>query len=177
MIELAVESAAQCWDEIYPLAQAHWVGTKTYRRHEPFNPDKARYIAYNEMGFLHLITARDEGKLVGYFGVYITESMHSQIKMATEDTFYIHPDYRYGRLALRFLKYIESYLTQIGVKDILFSCEIENKTGIKKLLRYLGYQPVILQYNKHLGPSTSADSAATVADVGVYEPARPALSR
>lgn len=167
-VTIQPELVRDCWDEAAALLKHHWEGTATYRRHEPFNPDKSRYIAYNDMGFLHLLTAREDGKLIGYFVVYVTESMHSQIKMATEDTFYIHPDHRYGRLALRFLKYIESYLAELGVKDILFSCEIENTTGIKRLLDYLGYQPVIVQYNKHLSPrADSAPSDQTeVAHVG-----------
>lgn len=175
MIALQVERVADCWDELYPLAQAHQASTKSYRRHEPFNPDKTRYIQYNEMGYFHLVTARDGGELVGYFGVYVTDSMHSQLKMATEDTFYIHPDYRQGRTALRVIRYVENYLRLLGVHEILFSCEIDNKTGIQGLLGLLGYEPKILQFSKHL--STSADSAATVADVGDHESPRPALTR
>ena len=176
MIALQVERVADCWDELYPLAQAHQASTKSYRRHEPFNPDKTRYIQYNEMGYFHLITARDLGKLIGYFGIYATKSMHSQLNICTEDTLYIHPDYRQGRLALRIIRYVEKYLRNLlGETEILFSCEIDNKTGIQGLLGLLGYEPKIIQFSKHL--STSADSAATVADVGDHEPARSALTR
>lgn len=169
MIAFQVEPVKECWDEVYPLTRNHWEGTKTYRRHEPFNPDRERFIAYNEMNFFHLVTARDGGKLVGYFGVYVTKSMHSQLTMATEDTLYLHPDYRVGRVALRFLLYIEQYLKPLGVWEILFSCEIDNKSGIRKLLEYLGYEAKILQFSKHLLPP-SADSATTVSTVGAYDP-------
>jgi L-amino acid N-acyltransferase YncA len=175
MITLQLERVSDCWDELYPLARHHQASTASYRRHEPFNPDKTRYIEYNEMGFFHLVTARDGARLVGYFGLYVTKSMHSQLLMATEDTFYVHPDYRQGRLALRIIRYVERYLTTLGVHEILFSCEIDNTSGIQGLLRLLGYESKIQQFSKHL--STSADSAATVADVGAHEPARPAPSR
>jgi len=177
MIALQVERVVDCWDELYLLTRQHWEGTKTYRRHEPFNPDRSRYIQYNDMGFFHLITARDAGKLVGYFGIYITSSMHSQLRMATEDTFYVHPDYRQGRLALRILKYVEQYCQVLGVHELMFSCEIDNQTGIKKLLKLMGFEEKVIQYSKHLAPSTSADSAATVADGGAYDTPRPALTR
>lgn len=169
MIALQVESVASCWDELLPLTRAHWEGTKTYRRHEPFNPDKNRYVQFNEMGFFHLITARDAGTLIGYFGLYISPSMHSQLRMATEDTFFIHHDYRHGRLAVRVLKYVESYCQLLGVHELLFSCEIDNKTGITGLLERLGFQEKIRQYSKHLLPP-SADSATTVSTVGAYDP-------
>lgn len=173
MIVLHVERVESCWDEIEPLTRAHWEGTTSYRRHEPFNPDKTRYIQYNEMGFFHLITVRDAGKLIGYFGLYITTSMHSQLRMATEDTFFIHPDYRQGRLALRVLKYVENYCALLGVHELLFSCEIDNKSGIVGLLERLGFQEQIRQYSKHLLPP-SADSATTVSTVGAYDSPQPA---
>jgi GNAT superfamily N-acetyltransferase len=175
MITLQVERVETCWNELFPLAMAHWQGTKTYRRHEPFCPDRDRYMQYNEMGFFHLITAREGGTLVGYFGLYITNSMHSQLKMATEDTFFVHPDYRHGRLALRILKYVESYCQLLGVHELLFSCEIDNETGIQKLLNRLGYEAKIIQFSKHLS-STSADSATT-ADVGAHDTPQHALTR
>lgn len=160
MITFQIERVADCWDDIAPLIRKHWEGTKTYRRHEPFNPDRERYIAYNEMGFFHLITARHGLLLIGYFGVYITKSMHSQIPMATEDTFFLHPEYRGGRTAIRFMRYVESYCFNLGVDELLFSCEIDNETGIKKILTFLDYEPKILQFSKHLRSTHGADSAA-----------------
>lgn len=165
MIAFHVERVADCWDEVYALAKLHHDGTQSYRRHEPFLPSRDRYVSYNELGYFHLITARSDGKLVGYFGVYITPSMHSQLLMATEDTFFIHPDYRQGRLAIRMLKYIESYCRNAGVHELLFSCEQDNTSGIHGLLSLLAYEPVIVQYRKHLS-SPGTDSAATIATVG-----------
>lgn len=144
----SVESVESCWNELMVLANAHWAGTQSYRRHEPFNPSYDRYLACNQAGYFYLFTARDQGTLAGYFGVYVTPSMHSQLLMATEDTFFLHPDYRGGRNALRFLKHIEKVLQQAGVHEIMFSCEIDNETGIKGLLMLLDYTPVIMQYSK-----------------------------
>src|SRR6185436_7266689 len=154
----AVEPVERCWNEVLVLASQHWAGTRSYRRHEPFNPSFERYQACNQSGFFQLFTARDGETLAGYFGVYITESMHSQKRMATEDTFYLAPAYRGGRTALRFLKHIESQCQQWGVEEIMFSCEIDNETGIKGLLERLDYRPVIMQYAKHLAPVLPAYS-------------------
>jgi GNAT superfamily N-acetyltransferase len=154
-----LEPVERCWNEVMVLAEQHWAGTKSYRRHEPFQPSFERYDACNKQGYFQLFTAREQGVLVGYFGVYLTPSMHSQRLMATEDTFYLSPDYRGGRNALRFLKHIEQQLRDWQVHEIMFSCEIDNETGIKGLLEYLDYSPVIQQYSKYLSPS--ADSATT----------------
>lgn len=169
MITFQLERVATCWDEVDTLARQHAASAQGYRRHEPYNPDKARYIANNDTGFFQLITVRDEGQLIGYFGVYVTPSMHSQRLLAVEDTFYIHPAYRQGRLALRVLKYVEAHLAKLGVRDILFSCEIDNTSGIQGLLKLLDYEPVITQHYKRL-PSSGTDSAATLANtVGDHE--------
>lgn len=164
-----LERVASCWDEVDALARLHWAGTQGYRRHEPYNPDKDRYILFNDLGFFHLITVRDEAQLVGYFGVYLTKSMHSQIPMAVEDTFFIHPAYRHGTRAIRVIKFIERHLAANGVRDVLFSCEVDNTSGIKGLLELLDYHPVIVQYHKRL-PISGTDSAATNATtVGEHE--------
>lgn len=155
-----VESVSQCWNELMVLAQQHWAGTRSYRRHEPFNPSFERYHTCNQSGFFQLCTARDGAVLAGYFGVYLTNSMHSQKPMAVEDTFFLSPAYRGGRNALRFLRFIEAQCQQWGVQELLFSCEAENETGIQGLLKRLDFSPVIVQYAKQL-PPPHADSVMT----------------
>lgn len=158
MLHFGIEPVERCWNEVMELAHQHWAGTKSYRRHEPFNPSYARYLSCNQSGFFQLFTARDGERLAGYFGVYITESMHSQLRMATEDTFFLRPDYRGGRNALRFLRFIEKQCAEWGVKEIMFSCEADNESGIKGLLALLDYRPVIVQYSKHLSIPSHANS-------------------
>jgi len=160
MLMFHEERVKDVWHEIYPLAQQHHQSTQNYKRHEPFNPSRERYVHYNESGFFRLITARAHGVLVGYFGVYLTDSMHSQRPMMTEDTFYLDPAYRGGRNALRFLKFIEEHFQQAVPVEVLFSCEIDNQSGIHKLLDYLEYTPVVVVRSKYLPPR--ADSAPTL---------------
>lgn len=169
---LQLERVETVWNEVMELATLHWQGTKTYRRHYPFNPSYDRYKACNDGGFYHLITARNEaGKLVGYFGLYLSQSMHSQHLMLTEDTFFLHPDYRGGRYALRFLQHIEQQAQQWGVQEIMFSCEDDNQSGIKKLLLHLDYEPVIVQYSKRLTyPSADSGVSDSKETVHVGEP-------
>lgn len=172
-MEFSCESISSIWDEALSLARIHWAGTKGFRRHEPFQPVLGRYLAYENARAFRAYTARDGEKLVGYFGIYITPSMHSQRLTATEDTFFIHPDYRDGFNAIRFIKYVERDLFGLGVHEILFSCEIDN-TVANKLLTFLRYTPVIQQYRKLL--QSSADSAPSdhveVNDVCAESPTR-----
>ncbi len=149
-----LEPLAPIIEEWKPLAQLHWEGTKSFRRHRPFNPDWTRYLSCNAENFFLFFTARHEGRLVGYLGCYVTQSMHSQEWMATEDTFFLHPDYRGGRNALRFLRYVIEDLRQHGIVELLASCEAENVSGIKRLLEFVGFTPSIVQYSLLLCPVT-----------------------
>jgi len=135
---------------VLALAAQHWASTQTYRRHEPFCPSRERYESLNKAGYFFLFTARDAEKMVGYFGIYVTPSMHSQLLTATEDTLYLAPSYRNGRNALKFLRYVEAWCRDRGVHELLFSCEVDNTSGIHGLLTMLHYQPVIQQYSKLL---------------------------
>ena len=146
----ALEPVAQCWDEVLVLANQHWSSTQTYRRHEPFCPSRERYESMNKAGYFFLFTARDNGGLVGYFGIYLTPSMHSQLLTATEDTLFLAPSHRKGRTAIRFIQYVEAFCKLRGVHEILFSCEVDNRSGIHGLLKMLKYQPVIQMYSKLL---------------------------
>lgn len=146
------------WPEFMALAQVHWEGAMSYRRHEPLAPSLARYQAANDTGFLQFATARQDGKLVGYLTFYVTASMHSQRRMAVEDTFFLHPSVRKGRNALRLLQFVEAQCRARGVEELLCSCEVDNTSGIQRLLTFLDYQPVIVQYTKRL-TSPRADSA------------------
>lgn len=157
MMTFQEESVAACWDELYPLAYQHHQSTQNYKRHEPFNPLRERYERYNAAGIYRLVTARDHGRLVGYFGVYLTESMHSQQPIMQEDTFFLAPSHRGGRNALRFIDFIEEHFRREVPIEVLFSCEDDNNSGIKKLLQYRGYTSVIHVWSKYLSPR--ADSA------------------
>jgi hypothetical protein len=53
-----IEPVEQCWNEVMVLAEQHWAGTKSYRRHEPFQPSFERYQACNVAGYFQLFTAR-----------------------------------------------------------------------------------------------------------------------
>jgi hypothetical protein len=173
VIAFACEPIAAIWDEAMTLAKIHHAGTKGFRRHEPLNPSKERYAAYERQGCFLAFTARDGHTLIGYFGIYVTYSMHSQLLMATEDTFFIHPDYRDGFNAIRFIKYVERAMRDRDVHEILFSCEMDNSVA-NRLLTFLKYEPVIQQYRKLLSPG--ADSAPSqpmeAADVRTIATAR-----
>lgn len=129
------------------LAERHWAETEGYQT-EPLNPDKKRYIEYNDIGYHRQYTARDGSRIVGHCGIYITQSMHTQVPIATEDTWYLLPEYRKGRNALRLLKFVENDLKCLQVKELMMSAKLANKSG--RIMECSGYEHVANQYLKRL---------------------------
>ena len=148
LLRFQVERVALIWDEIYYLGQKHWAETEGYQIY-PFNPDKDRYISYNESGFYRQYTARTEnGEIAGHAGIYITVSMHTQISIAQEDTWYLLPEHRKGRNALNLLKFVENDLRQMGVMELMMSAKLSNKSG--RIMELSGYEHIGNQYLKRL---------------------------
>lgn len=155
------ERFVDAWPEFKALAEAHWHETEAYRHGQLFNPDVKRYEQYNDIGFYHLYTARVEGRLVGDVGMYVTESMHTGVRIATEDTWFLLPEYRKGRNAIRFHQFVEAEMRKHGVVEIMQTAKLGNGAG--RVMEYLGYQHVANQYSKHLGEKYVRPVAAACA--------------
>jgi hypothetical protein len=169
MIVFAAEPLAPIWPDIMRLATAHWGETEGYRHGQKFSPDAARYWAFNEMEscggpFYTMFTARDQGRMVGYAGMYVTASMHTQLPIATEDTWFLLPEYRKGRNALAFYKYVEEAMRKRGVIEIGMTAKLTNGAG--RIMEYLGYKNVSLQYSKHLVYNPIVATAGDAPDPG-----------
>lgn len=154
----AIEPIGDAWDEWLELAAMHWNETEHYRRNLTMAPDKSRYVHGERIGWFLFFTARDEGRLVGNCGVWISPSMHTKDLIATEDSWFIHPDYRKGWNAIRFYKFGEAEVRKRGAVSFDVNSKIidgEPSTG--RIMEYLGYKRIAVQYSKSL-----VDSCADV---------------
>lgn len=160
-LSFGIEKLAACWNEVMIAAAAHWSETENFRRGEVFNPSFERYKACEDIGFFHLFVARDGAKLAGYAGMYVTQSMHSQTMIAVEDTWFLLPEYRKGRNAIEFVRYVERRLREMGVEAVQMSAKIANNAG--RILEYLDYRPVSTVYWKSLRIPASSGAAESSA--------------
>lgn len=127
-------------DEIKPLHRAHWEETEKHRHGLPFTPDYATFIRYERAGRYVLFTLRSEGKLSGNCAMYLDKSTHTQTIIATEDTLYLLPSARKGRVARCFVAYVENAIRQLGAKEINITVKTVNQAG--RFFRLLGYRHV-----------------------------------
>lgn len=147
-MKFAIEKLKDCWDEVVELAGKHWLETQEYRHAQPFNPSFERYNQYEEMGCYLQFTARDEGRLVGYGGLYIVPSMHTQELICTEDTWYLLPEARKGFDAIKFFRFMEDECRKRGVKEVSLTAPATTRAGV--IHKFLKYQKVAEVYSKHL---------------------------
>jgi GNAT superfamily N-acetyltransferase len=114
------------------------------------NPDWESYEKLEELGKLSIFTVRDNGKLVGYFVLLVSTSLHYVDHVyAISDIIYVHPDYRKGFLGVRLLKFAERCLKKDGVSIVMVNTKIHKPFG--KILSRIGYNPIETVYSKYIG--------------------------
>lgn len=148
--EIAFAPAIEVLPQLRPLHERHWNETEGYRHGLPFSPDYERGIDLEAQGRYVLIVARHIGteKVVGNYGIFLSRSTHTQTLMATEDTLFIVPEHRRGRLGVGMIRFAERALAALGVRELNVSVKLVNKTG--PMLERMGYAPVATQYSKIL---------------------------
>ena len=147
-LTFAVEPLVDIWDEMMECAFAHWLETSMYKNGETLCPKLSRYQQYEKLGWYFEFVARHDGDFVGFCGMYLVPSMHTQEALATEDILYIKPEYRHGRNALRFYQFIEVEMQQRGAKKIMLTAPPESVAN--KLLTHMGCEHSANQYSKRL---------------------------
>lgn len=112
----AVETVAEAWAEIVPLARAHHA---EHGIRWPFDPQRKFYDALEQVQSLALYTMRDEaGSLWGYATFVVSRHPHFDCLMAAQDTVYVAPEKR-GLLGGKFLVWTDRQLQARGVQQVL----------------------------------------------------------
>ncbi len=146
-LSFGVEYLADIVDDIHPLHEAHFQETEKHRLGFGLDIDYDYLIATERSGGLIQFTARTEdGRLVGNIRMFLDTSLHTGTLYASEDTFFILPDYRKGFAALRFWQYMEQIVRQLGAREIRTDSKVINK--VHKLNEYCGYTHVANKYVK-----------------------------
>lgn len=132
--------------ELHPLHAAHWLETEKHRHGLPLNPDYAAMLADEHAGQLIQFTVRKGAELVGNLRMYVGTSRHSGTKFASEDTLYLCPHVRGGSTALTLMRYVETVLRAIGVREIRCDSKLVNNADV--LMRRMGYEAVAIKFVK-----------------------------
>ena len=149
MIEYARERFDDVSDDIPPLLDKHWREIAVNQDKIKLKPIWHKYKQMDADGTIAIFTARDDGKLVGYFVLFVMQHLHySDHIFAVNDIVYIDPDYRRGMTAARFFKFCEKELTESGVSVMIVNSKEHAPFG--KLLERLGFSFTERVYTKAL---------------------------
>jgi len=153
MITYKVERIASMLEEFNQLLSEHMAEMNYFEMNgAKFDPDYDRYIRGQDAGHYIVVTARDNGELVGYavFGI----APHMRFKStvyAYEDLYYVEPDHRRQGIARQLFVEIEKLLTERGVAFVLATTKTyHDRTGLLEQSGYKHFEKVFCKQIKEL---------------------------
>ena len=150
MIEYKEETFDQVIDEIKPLLDNHYEEIALDRDVIKLNPDYETYKKLCDSGVMRIITARDDGKLVGYLIAIIKYHLHYKDSLtAFNDIFYVDKQYRKGMTGVKLFIKAEEILKKYGVQRVAMNTKLHHDVGA--IFDRLGYKETERVFTKMIG--------------------------
>lgn len=150
-LAVAIESMLACWEELQPLATAHWDEVVHEAGHRA-RLDREAFAAAESKDRLLFLTARDAGRLVGYVAILIVQHPHATgMRVAEVNGLYLQPEHRQGRNAQELVGFAHATLREHGV-DLIYQASRVNH-DLSPLFLSMGYQASEILWCKHLHPT------------------------
>ncbi len=153
MISYQVERFPDFIGEAIPLLERHWNEVARNRDAVPLRIDHVRYAKLDERDALLICTARDGAKLVGYAVYFLMPfgNLHYVgTPWAESDVFWLDPNLRLGRVALRLFEFTEQMLRERGIV-VMHTRAKNDHPAAGALLQHIGHAPIETVYSKFLG--------------------------
>lgn len=148
-MQIREECLTDIIDEFREIVKDHYHEIALYQDRVPLDPDYGRYIAMDEAGIVCCVTARDEGKLVGYAIFFVMPHIHYKSTVfAMNDILYLAPEYRGGSLGVDLLTISESILITLGANVVQLHMKVHKPWH--KLAEACGYSMGEYTYSKVL---------------------------
>lgn len=153
------EHFADVWEEIIPLAQAHYNEIAWRQEQIPLSVDYERYCTLDETGALLCFFARTSNKLIGYSMYFVDYHPHySTTKMAVNDVVFLDPAFRNQGTGIDFISYCEGELKALGVNVV--TLHVKPKLDFGPLCQKMGYEVGDRIWLKWLGNDEDEDKGA-----------------
>lgn len=130
--------------ELLPLLKADHAENGV--RDVPLDINVAKYLDYDLLGVLQIITARDDGILVGYVMAFVHPHIdHGPLGWAIISWYWIYPEYRKQGVGGFLFECMLKFLREAKVRVVEASEKIAHKHG---LFERLGFKPTDTIYRK-----------------------------
>ena len=150
MITFQRECLSHTINAMKALLAAHYAEAIERRKRPELNVDWDWYRSVESVGMLAIVAMRDGGAMVGYAAFMVGPHPHCrQHRVATNDVFYIKPDYRKGTHAAKLRRYCETMLRdEMNVDEIAISAE--RGSTLQRLLELADYKELERVFSKRL---------------------------
>ncbi len=131
MLTFQQEKWADCVAEMRALWPKHWIELALDREKVGLACDESKYEQGDAIGCLHIVTARDNGALVGYYYGMLMGHLHYKDAglMCYSDVYYLKPQHRKGANGAKFLAAILDSLKARGVVKLYLSTKVHQDHG------------------------------------------------
>ena len=148
-IQYMTAKVSECFDDVLKLLDEHYNElsvTKNYK----LNPIYEIYKENEKTGKCRVILCKDNDVIVGYIVFFIDANLHyKDCLLATEDIYYLKPEYRKGTTGIKMFKFAETYLKSLGVNMIRYSTKVHMDNS--RLFEFMDYSFIEKVFIKNLG--------------------------
>lgn len=135
-IQYRITNAQECFDRITKLFDEHYKELSVTQELK-LNPDYKIYFDADKRNVVKVVLCEDDNELIGYIVFFVGPNLHHKdYLLATEDIYYLKPEYRKGRTGIKMFQFAEKYLKSIGINMIKYTTNIYLDKS--RLFEYLG---------------------------------------
>jgi GNAT superfamily N-acetyltransferase len=145
-MDFALESLAKVRREIEPLLEEHWKEIALNKDKIKLNPDWRAYADLDSIHALRIYTARKDAKLMGYFVVIVSKSLHYRDHLfANNDIIFLTKAARKGLTGVKLIKFALDSLEGEGVTKVHINTKAHQP--FDAILERLGFEEIERVYS------------------------------
>lgn len=148
MITFSTSKGKDCIEQLKKMFDAHYQELSV-TKNAKLNPDYNIYMKMDEHNMLEVVLCKNDDEIIGYIVFFISPNLHyKDCLLATEDIYYLKPEYRKGTTGIKMFKFAEKYLKSINVNMIKYGTKTHLDNS--KLFEYLGYNFIEKIFTKEI---------------------------
>ena len=130
MVDFAVEHIGVVWENM-DVVRKHYDEIAQFKEVQKLDPDFEAYDRMEKSGKLWVMTAREDGALIGYIVMFLSSDLHyRKLLRALEDIHFILPEHRKGLLGYKMLAKTKQAMKEKGVHTVTFRTKAEKSHGL-----------------------------------------------
>lgn len=148
-ITYQLESWSDYYRDCQDLWREHYDEIATHKDEMEMSPDIASYRFIESQGQLQILTARENGKMIGYQISVVKRHLHYATLCGFEDSYFLTKSSRVGITGIRLIKEALKYMKARGVKKVFFHTKAFFDLG--RIFEYLGFTKSDTIYSLWIG--------------------------